>query len=60
MPTKIYRLPEVMSITGISKASIYLGIKRGTFPSPVKLGSRAVGWTDESITGWLKQLERVA
>lgn len=52
--SKIYRLPAVMQVTGLSKASIYLGVKKGTFPAPVKLGERSVGWTSEAIDGWLK------
>lgn len=60
MPTKIYRLPEVMSLTGISKASIYLGIKRGTFPAPVKLSARAVGWPENKIIAWLESRQVAA
>ena len=52
--SKIYRLPAVMQATGLSKASIYLGIKKGTFPAPVKLGERSVGWPSEVIEGWVK------
>ncbi|MFC0278617.1 helix-turn-helix transcriptional regulator [Falsigemmobacter intermedius] len=52
--SKIHRLPAVMQVTGLSKASIYLGIKKGTFPAPVKLGERSVGWPSEAIEGWVK------
>lgn len=53
MHAKIYRLPAVIELTGMSRASIYLGIKRKTFPAPVKLSARAVGWTAESIADWV-------
>lgn len=52
--SKILRLPAVMQATGFSKSSVYLGIKNGTFPPPVKLGARAVGWYSETIEEWLK------
>ena len=52
--SRILRLPDVMQATGLSKASIYLGIKHGTFPRPVKLGARAVGWPSEVVEGWMK------
>jgi len=50
----IKRLPAVMQATGLSKPSIYLGIKNKTFPPPVKLGARAVGWPSEVIDDWVK------
>ncbi|WP_083194952.1 AlpA family transcriptional regulator [Pararhodobacter sp. CCB-MM2] len=49
----ILRLPAVMQATGLSKASVYLGIKKGTFPAPVKLGERAVGWPQQVIEDWV-------
>ena len=48
------RLPAVMQATGLSKASIYNGIKAGTFPPSVKLGERAVGWKSDVIAEWVK------
>lgn len=52
--SQILRLPAVVQVTGMSKASVYLGIKKGTFPAPVKLGERAVGWPSEAIDAWVK------
>ena len=52
MIKKIYRLPEVMDMTGLSRSSIYLRISTNEFPKPVKLGRRAVGWPEESIIAW--------
>ena len=40
----ILRLPEVKKSTGLSRSTIYLRISQGTFPKPVCLGRRAVGW----------------
>ena len=52
MIKKIYRRPDVMNITGLSRSSIYLRISTNEFPKPVKLGRRAVGWPEESIIAW--------
>ena len=52
MIKKIYRLPEVIALTGLSRSSIYLRISTNEFPKPVKLGRRAVGWPGESIMAW--------
>ncbi|MDB0012017.1 AlpA family phage regulatory protein [Paracoccaceae bacterium] len=52
MIKKIYRLPEVMEMTGLSRSSIYLRISTDEFPKPVKIGRRAIGWPEESIIAW--------
>jgi prophage regulatory protein len=46
------RLPEVKKVTGLSRSSIYLRIKDGHFPAPVRLGGRAVGWIEEEVASW--------
>jgi len=50
----ILRLPQVKGRTGLSRSSIYAGAKAGTFPTPIKLGERAVGWTASSIDAWMQ------
>ena len=52
MVQKIYRLPDVMNLTGLSRSSIYLRISEQQFPKPIKLGRRAVGWTEDTIIAW--------
>ena len=52
MIKKMYRLPEVMTITGLSRSSIYLRMSTNEFPKPIKIGRRAVGWTEDSIITW--------
>ena len=49
MQTTILRLPAVKSRTGLSRSTIYLRIKEGSFPAPVSLGARAVGWPSTEI-----------
>ncbi len=46
----ILRLKGVMSRTGHgSHSTIYDRIKRGLFPRPVSIGSRAVGWPESEV-----------
>ena len=52
MVKKISRLPEVMSLTGLSRSSIYLRISVQEFPKPPKIGRRAVGWSEDSLIAW--------
>ena len=53
--TSILRLPAVQQRTGLSRSTIYLRISEGSFPKPISLGGRAVGWIDEEINEWLNQ-----
>ena len=52
MIKRIYRLPDVMNWTGLSRSSIYLRVSTNEFPKPIKIGRRAVGWTEDSIITW--------
>jgi prophage regulatory protein len=49
MSQVILRLPKVMARVGLSRSSIYVRVRQGTFPKPVPLGARAVGWPDSDI-----------
>lgn len=53
MTNFILRLPAVKLRTGLSRSTIYLRIANGTFPAPVSLGARAVGWIEAEIDGWI-------
>ena len=49
------RRPEVERRTGLKRSTLYAKIKNGDFPSPVKLGSRAVAWPEPEINTWLSE-----
>ncbi len=53
MSFRIYRLPAVLERTGLSRSTLYVMIEVGTFPAPVPLGARAVGWTESDLVSWL-------
>lgn len=55
MTHTILRLPAVKSSTGLSRSTIYLRASQGTFPRPVSLGARSVGWLEAEIQDWLQQ-----
>lgn len=50
----ILRRKQVETRTGLSRSTIYARIAEGTFPSPIELGGRAVGWIESEIDAWLK------
>ena len=58
MVTTILRLPSVKARTGISRSTIHLRVAEGSFPAPVSLGGRAVGWIEAEVNDWLaKRIE---
>lgn len=50
---KLYRLPKVIEITGLSTSTIYGKIRKKEFPAPVKIGARAVAWKMTDIELWI-------
>lgn len=56
--TRLLRLPEVEQISGLKKSAIYLRAKDGSFPRPIKIGTRNVAWIESEVDGWVA--ERVA
>lgn len=52
-PVSIVRLPAVKDRTGLGRSTIYHGVKEGTFPAPIQLTARAVGWNAQDIDTWL-------
>lgn len=53
---RLLRLPEVCLRTGMSKAWIYDAMSRGLFPRPVRIGIRAVAWTEDELEQWQERL----
>ncbi|WP_286997989.1 helix-turn-helix transcriptional regulator [Comamonas sp. UBA7840] len=50
---RIIRLNEVINRTGLGKTSLYKFIKAKTFPQPIALGERAVGWVEAEVDQWI-------
>jgi prophage regulatory protein len=56
---KILRRKQVESRIGLSRSTIYERIKAGTFPPPISLVAKAVGWIESEIDAWLSaQIEK--
>lgn len=64
----ILRRKQVEARTGLSRSTIYAKIRRNpkrpsdydpTFPKPVSVGAKAVGWIEAEIDAWLiAQIEK--
>ena len=47
---RLMPLEEVLAALGISKPTLYRGIKAGALPAPVKISARRVGWRSSDIS----------
>ncbi|MNE98125.1 Prophage CP4-57 regulatory protein (AlpA) [compost metagenome] len=50
---RLVRLKEVIDCTGLGRSTIYKYIAEGTFPKPVSLGDRCVGWVESEVHDWI-------
>lgn len=53
MTTRILRRPAVEKATCLSRSTIYVRMEQGTFPKPIPLGGRLVGWLESDIQAWI-------
>lgn len=49
----ILRRKQVEACTGLSRSTIYERIRAGTFPAPISLGAKAVGWIEAEVDAWI-------
>ena len=58
----ILRRKQVEARTGLSRSTIYAKLRRNikrpgdydpTFPKPVSVGAKAVGWIESEVQAWL-------
>jgi prophage regulatory protein len=51
---KLIKRTEVEAITSLKRSSIYAKMSEGTFPKPIKLGSRSVAWIEAEVQEWVE------
>ncbi len=44
---------DVESVVGLSRSSIYAMIASGAFPAPIRIGKRAVRFSQSDIESWV-------
>ena len=52
---KIYRLKNVIEVTGMSRSTIYRLMDQDKFPKPIKLSQRIIGFLEEDIDQWIQE-----
>lgn len=53
---RILRMPDTLRKTGLSRSSVYQRIRENTFPQPVRLGVRTVGFVEHEADTFLSHL----
>lgn len=56
MSTKLIRINNVISRTGLSRSRIYQLIHQEKFPTSVSLGGRSVAWVESEIDRWIENI----
>ena len=51
---RLIRLPDVEAATGCKKSTIYMLLRQGTFPRPVRLSARMVAWSETAVLQWVQ------
>ena len=54
--TGFLRLPQILKLIPVCRATWWNGCKSGRFPKPVKLGPRTTAWRAEDIAALLDRL----
>lgn len=57
LPHELYCIREVTRIVKVGRSTIYLWMKRGMFPKPLKLSERMVRWRAEDVFRWMAERE---
>ncbi|EJL6513649.1 AlpA family transcriptional regulator [Vibrio cholerae] len=52
---RLIRFREVLTMTGLSRSSLYQFIEENQFPPQVQLGDRAVAWVEGEVQEWIAQ-----
>lgn len=50
---RIFRLKQVIEVTGLARSTIYKFVTDGAFPKPIPLGDRCVGWLESEVENWI-------
>ena len=51
---RLIRLPEVESIVGCKKSTIYTMLEKGEFVKPIRYSARMVAWSEAAVLQWVQ------
>lgn len=54
-PNRMLKIGEVVTLTGVSKATIYEWMAKGLFPHSRRIGPNRVGWAVSDVEKWCNE-----
>jgi prophage regulatory protein len=51
--SKLLRLSDVITLTGMKRSWVLSETKDGNFPKPLRLGGRSIAWREQEIVDWI-------
>jgi prophage regulatory protein len=51
--TRIYRIKDVCTLTGLKPSTIYKLIREKSFPKSIHLTARCTGWPSDAVDSWV-------
>lgn len=52
-------LPKVQEATGLGRVTLWRMVRAGTFPAPIYLTERKIGWRESEVVKWLEARPKV-
>ena len=52
---RFIKLPQVISITGLSRSAVYQAISEGRFPKQINLGARSIAFLESEVQEWMEE-----
>lgn len=49
------RRRDVEEMVGLSRSTLYAMMSRGEFPEPIRVGAKAVRWSNREILSWMSE-----
>ena len=59
VPLVLMRIPQILEIMPISRATFCSMVKKGEFPKPIKIGRSSL-WTQEQVQAYMRQKAKEA
>jgi len=59
-PVRVLTITQVEEHTSLSRSQINRMFRDGTFPAPIKLSTRKIGFLKHELDAWLKTLRRAS
>lgn len=54
------RLPNVLALVPVGRSTLWLWVREGRFPKPIKLGPMTTAWRASEVSAWLEAAGRDA